>query len=577
MIFLSAQPDTFYFVWQLEIQLLNFQSFGIRPGDIHVIVGYDPLKGISSSFLDFNRTSGHLARIFFYPDTRIRQRYVPSIRPHIIRQHFLQYPELSAEAIFYHDADIVFTTRLPDFTPLLNDDIWYFSDARSYLNAEFIKSRGGNIFHEMCEVVDIDPGLVEKNDEHAGGAQTLLKKVDAGFWERIEEDCENLYCHLQDNKSRYKRSYLKEHAGYEEEYRYLQSWCSDMWALLWNGLKRATIRLSPELDFCWPYEPAHLWQQKTIFHNAGIMSAQRQRFFYKSLFTEKAPYEEDLSFVPEASLSYRYVQMIIGVAQHKRYDLKDATFVIPVRIDSDDRLENLSAVLRYIRKNFDTNVLVLEADSENRIPAELVPEGIDHLFIEDHSPIFYRQFYNNMLLGMAATPIVIKCDADIVVPPSQMNDAVNAVRYGDCRVSYPYEGIFTHVKGVLRSDFIRTLDVRSLWQYLPSYPSSQPSYGGCVIVDRATFLGTGVDNEAFNGWGFEDQEMSKRVKILGHSIYRAKGPLFHLHHPRGQHSFFYDEEERMNSYREYIRVCNMSAAELQVYLKSWENHKTYVQ
>jgi len=74
MIFLSAQPDDPYFIWQLEVQLHNFGSFGIQAEDIYILVGYDPVKGIHASFQDFSLTNAYLARIFFYPAIRDRMK-----------------------------------------------------------------------------------------------------------------------------------------------------------------------------------------------------------------------------------------------------------------------------------------------------------------------------------------------------------------------------------------------------------------------------------------------------------------------------------------------------------------------
>ena len=41
-----------------------------------------------------------------------------------------------------------------------------------------------------------------------------------------------------------------------------------------------------------------------------------------------------------------------------RKDLKDCTFIIPIRIESDDRLRNVITVLCFLVSNFDTNIIV---------------------------------------------------------------------------------------------------------------------------------------------------------------------------------------------------------------------------
>lgn len=49
----------------------------------------------------------------------------------------------------------------------------------------------------------------------------------------------------------------------------------------------------------------------------------------------------------------------------KRTNLTDVTFLIPLRIDSIDRLENLLEVISFIDKHFDTNIHLLEASELN--------------------------------------------------------------------------------------------------------------------------------------------------------------------------------------------------------------------
>ena len=43
-------------------------------------------------------------------------------------------------------------------------------------------------------------------------------------------------------------------------------------------------------------------------------------------------------------------------------DLSQATFIIPIRIESNDRLRNVITSICYLLKNFDTNIIVKEVD-----------------------------------------------------------------------------------------------------------------------------------------------------------------------------------------------------------------------
>lgn len=57
MTYLTVQPDSYYFLWQLELQLFNFSRLGITSEDIHVLIGYDRKKGLASYFADFIKTA----------------------------------------------------------------------------------------------------------------------------------------------------------------------------------------------------------------------------------------------------------------------------------------------------------------------------------------------------------------------------------------------------------------------------------------------------------------------------------------------------------------------------------------
>ena len=67
-------------------------------------------------------------------------------------------------------------------------------------------------------------------------------------------------------------------------------------------------------------------------------------------------------------------------------DLKDTTFIIPICIESEDRMRNVITSLCYILDNFDTKVILKEVDTESvfqnqALPqiAEYVEDGIENL------------------------------------------------------------------------------------------------------------------------------------------------------------------------------------------------------
>ncbi len=149
MIFLSAQPDDYYFTWQLELQIYNFTNLGISAENIHILVGYDPKRDLWHYFDSLIEQYKNIASFFTYPDLREYKNYAPSLRPHIIAQHLKKFPHLQNESIFYHDSDIIFR-ELPDFLGMSENDTYYVSDTRSYLDSLYIKKIQKMVFLRRC-------------------------------------------------------------------------------------------------------------------------------------------------------------------------------------------------------------------------------------------------------------------------------------------------------------------------------------------------------------------------------------------------------------------------------------------
>ncbi|MGY0039350.1 hypothetical protein [Pedobacter sp. NJ-S-72] len=192
MIFITAQPDHYYFLWQIQLQLFNLKKLGVAPEDIHVLIGYDAKVGLQKHFQDFIALNKD-ALFYTYPDKRERSFYPSSIRPHIISQHYKFVPFLEKSTIFYIDSDVLFR-ELPNFKELEHTDTWYISDTASYLNYQYIiQSSNENTFLSMCNIIGIKPDLVLLNNNHVGGAQYILKNLSYKFWDKIEQNCEELY------------------------------------------------------------------------------------------------------------------------------------------------------------------------------------------------------------------------------------------------------------------------------------------------------------------------------------------------------------------------------------------------
>jgi hypothetical protein len=162
----------------------------------------------------------------------------------------------------------------------------------------YVKSKGLNIFEEMCNIVGIDPLLVEKEEENSGGAQYIMKNVTPEFWDKVERDSEALTEYFNKKVVEY---------HHIPNYHPIQSWTADMWAVLWNGwLFGNEIKTVPEMDFCWPTDDIKRWNKMQIFHNAGVVN-NMQGLFQKAMFRLGYPINLNLDDFDKNKCSYNYV------------------------------------------------------------------------------------------------------------------------------------------------------------------------------------------------------------------------------------------------------------------------------
>lgn len=318
--FLSVQPCTKYFAWQVEVMLTNFREIGIhKEHDIHCLFAVqNNEEGVTLMKIVEAKMKG-VARFFYYDDTRTDTYYSPSVRPHILKKHFKVNPYNGY--VFYHDCDMVFT-KFPDFLDFLpeDDNTWYVSNTKSYIAHSYIIKKGEDVLAKMCEIIGINPILVEKKEEESGGAQYILTGLDWRFFDKMEQDCSNLFLKLTELNVNKK--------NLSPDYSPLQIWCADMWALLWGAWMRGfKTKIIKEMDFCVGTDRAERWHQVYIYHNAAIIKSRADKYFYKSDFENKLPYGESGDGYLRHTASFKYFRMMKSVKSCLVDDFLEIDFI----------------------------------------------------------------------------------------------------------------------------------------------------------------------------------------------------------------------------------------------------------
>lgn len=288
-ILITCQPSDPYFIFQNHLYIESCLEAGFDEDRIHILVYEPPGRRINEDEWSILKEHYPKINIFRYKDQGIARYislYIPIIRPHILKQHFETYPELEKETILYTDSDILWTKNL-DIQKFFDDDICYISDAHSYMNVDYFNrkyndvkedkkedSKKRDFLAEICSLSGISKDLMTENIHNIGGVQYILKGITSEFWSKVEKDCILIRQHLLNINKEF----------YENENKGIQSWCSDLFSVLFNlWYHKKEVKVVPEMDFAWSSDPISKLDKVGIFHNAGIVGRKQGEIpvFYK--------------------------------------------------------------------------------------------------------------------------------------------------------------------------------------------------------------------------------------------------------------------------------------------------------
>jgi len=242
-------------------------------------------------------------------------------------------------------------------------------------------------------------------------------------------------------------------------------------------------------------------------------------------------------FYPERWICYDH--------KKSKIDLKDTTFIIPVSIDSTDRIENINTCISYINTYMDTNIIIGEQGTDK----------VKHNKVHFNYKKFHRTKMLNEMTKQADTPIVINYDADVVTPPLQLWLAVHYIRTKVADFVYPYDGQFARVGREYYNLIDSKKDIGRLSQYAFNGTAKQninfgKSVGGAVVFNKDEYTKIGLENEKFISYAPEDIERFYRMAKTGR-LKRIKGVIYHI-----DHEVTINSSTNHEDYANNVKVCN---------------------
>lgn len=225
--------------------------------------------------------------------------------------------------------------------------------------------------------------------------------------------------------------------------------------------------------------------------------------------------------------------------------MNDLTFIIPIRVDSEDRLNNCHAILRFLTSSFpDSEILLIEQDETSKTD-QIVSDfpSVKKLFVFNAGR-FSKSNAINLGILSAKRDFICMYDTDVLIHPEAMSKAVSILRRRISRVVIPFNLICVDVSGASKAMLASSLDIERYGRimnllHLPTNGdlTARIVNGGIMVADREVLLLEGGYNKKMISYGWEDTEFLKRFDKLGYySLLLSDYNLVHLDHKRGTDS-----------------------------------------
>ena len=265
--------------------------------------------------------------------------------------------------------------------------------------------------------------------------------------------------------------------------------------------------------------------------------------------------------------------------------VSNTTFIVPLRIETDDRLRNVIVSSIYLLDNTDCQLIIKESDKTSVFAEKALPQirecvgdkadRLTHVFEENQEEFFHRTRLLNDMVMMTTTDVVVNYDCDILLPLESYQKCEEMILDGTYDMVYPYgDGnwqyqIFTDddlVSRFINNDY----DLSILLEQSKVYDAK---YGFCQFYSTEKYIQGGLENENFIAYGYEDNERYHRFKLLGYNVGRYDGNVYHMEHERTPNSWFTNPYIENNK-NLYEQILKFDTQQLQEYYKNQDYLKT---
>lgn len=178
---------------------------------------------------------------------------------------------------------------------------------------------------------------------------------------------------------------------------------------------------------------------------------------------------------------------------------------------------------------------------------EMIPEA-EHLVV-DVDGAFSRSRVRNEAVRRAGEGVVVLCDADTLPEEQPLRAAIEDAA-ADGRLHLPYTRYRALSPEGTLAVYARGVDPLDA----PVSEESRRPIGGVWVIDVDAWWAAGGMDEAFRGWGFEDDSFFTAANVLLGETVRHEGTITHLHHTPAANTRSPEYRTNRAHYQQYVRA-----------------------
>ena len=270
-------------------------------------------------------------------------------------------------------------------------------------------------------------------------------------------------------------------------------------------------------------------------------------------------------------------------------NMNNLTFLMPCRIESEDRLKNVITTISYIAHHFpQSSIIIKENDTRSVFQDKALPviekifgsfpKNINHIFEQSDNQFFHKTKILNDLLLESKTDIVFNYDIDVLYPVNSYYTAYNMITEKQYDAVYCY-GVGVYQWAVDYPVHIFDSFIQSKFDLNILQPNciQQPSVMGWgQMIRRQSEIDSYMWNENFMSWGPEDTEFLYRIQVMGLKVGRVNDMCYHLNHGRTFNSHYHNPKwgentQLWNEIRKWDKNKLLEYCENQEYVKRRRN------